>query len=95
MKKLNWRELKIEAHNIIYAEASEPDYEMGRKILLTYTYDKYIVLEGWHCSCYDFNETEWEAIEYDAKEIVVLANASYNKDNSFWKQVLIHVRAYG
>lgn len=88
MRKIeDWKTLKINPHNIVVASTSAPDYEMSRKILLSYDYKSYILLEGWHCSCYDFNETEWEAIEYTNDEITKLANAPYNEDSMFWKQV--------
>jgi hypothetical protein len=87
MKKIDWKTLEIEAHHIVVAVTSEPDYEMQRQMLLQFSYGTYVVLEGWHCSCYDFDETEWEAIEYEEEELSKLANAEYYKDNIFWQQV--------
>ncbi|MCM3701867.1 hypothetical protein [Paenibacillus macerans] len=87
MEKVDWKSLEIKPHNIIVACTSEPDYEMQRQILLEIKYDKYVVLEGWHCSCYDFDETEWEAIEYTSQELKELAAAKYNKEKEFWKKV--------
>ncbi|EGT5649372.1 hypothetical protein [Clostridium botulinum] len=90
MKKVDWRNLDIKPHNIVIAHTTEPDYEMGRQILLEFEDDeddKVVILEGWHCSCYDFDDTEWEAIEYTREEIIKLANADYNADSQFWKQV--------
>jgi hypothetical protein len=83
--------LELQPYNIMVAETSEPDYEMSRKILLErldgLQYGEYVLLEGWHCSCYDFDETEWEAIVYTKEELIKLADADYNKENSFWKLV--------
>jgi hypothetical protein len=91
MKKIDYKTLEIKPHHIIIAITSEPDYEMERKILLQFNYGTFIILEGYHCSCYDFDDTEWEAIEYTEEELSKLANAEYNKDNIFWQQVKIHV----
>jgi hypothetical protein len=91
MEKIDWKTLDIKPHNIVVAVTSEPDYEMQRQILLNYGYYKYIVLDGWHCSCYDFDETEWEAIEYTEEELSKLANADYNKGNEFWEKVKLHI----
>lgn len=76
MKEYVWENKKpILAHNIIYAVTSEQDYEMSRLIILEENY-KYIVLEGSHCSCYDFDETTWDATEFeDLKEMKKYLNA--------------------
>ncbi|MBP1905679.1 hypothetical protein J2Z32_002327 [Paenibacillus turicensis] len=91
MKKIDWKSLDIKPHNIVVAHTSEPDYEMQREMLLQYGYDTFIVLEGWHCSCYDFDETEWEAIEYTRDELKKLASAHFYKDTAFWKEVTKHI----
>lgn len=93
MKKVNWKELNIKPCNILFSFTSEPDCEMDRQILLEFDYEEddynenYVVLEGWHCSCYDFDEVEWEAIEYTKEELIRLSNADYNKHDAFWKIV--------
>lgn len=93
MKKVNWRELNIKPCNILFSFTSEPDYEMDRQILLEFDYadddynENYVVLDGWHCICYDFDGTEWEAIEYTKEELIKLSNTDYNKHNTFWKMV--------
>lgn len=76
MKEYVWENKKpIQAHNIIYAVTTEEDYEMSRLIILEENY-KYIVLEGSHCSCYDFDETTWDATEFeDLKEMKKYLNA--------------------
>lgn len=91
MKKIDWKELDIKPHHISVAITSYPGYEMSRRILLETAYGEHIILEGWHCSCYDFDETEWEAIQYDSEELKKLANAPYNQEDEFWKQVLIQL----
>lgn len=88
---INWKDIQIEPHHIVVAQTSEPDYEMSRYILLRIDYGRYVVLEGHHCSCYDFDDTEWHAIEYNRDELSKLATADYNSDSEFWKQVRIHI----
>lgn len=71
MKQYQWENKEsIMAHNILYACTSEKDYDMRRLVILENVpqYGYYTVLEGGHCSCYDFDETEWEATEFDSKE---------------------------
>lgn len=96
MKKANWKELNIKPHNILFSFTSKPDYEMSRQMLLEIDYysDNYIVLEGWHCSCFDFDETEWEAIEYTRDELIKLSNADYNEHNTFWRMVEEYFKNY-
>ncbi|MGF9975927.1 hypothetical protein [Viridibacillus arvi] len=91
MKKIDWKTIEIKPHHIFIAHTSEPDYEMSRQILLEIQYDKYVILEGSHCSCYDFDDTEREAIEYSGEELRKIANAEYNKNDKFWEQVKAHV----
>lgn len=51
-------------------------------------YDEYLLLEGGHCSCYDFDETDWHGTIYTKGELIKLAEADYNENDVFWKQVL-------
>lgn len=85
----------IRPHQILVAITSEPDYEMDRNILLTdvdeLKNDEYLLLEGWHCSCYDFDETDWSGTIYTSDELRKLANADYNKNNIFWREVLAQI----
>ena len=48
---------------------------------------EYLLLEGYHCSCYDFDETDWHGTVYTGDELLKLANAKYNSNSLFWKQV--------
>ena len=68
MKKIDYKEIKISPADILFASTSDPDYEMSRVILLEQA-GKYIILEGGHCSCYGFDDTEWSAIEYEIDEL--------------------------
>ena len=57
-------------------------------------WNEYVIVEGYHCSCYDFDETEWEAIKYDREELVKIAKDRIEKDvwdekeKTFYKLVL-------
>lgn len=72
----------VQLHNILYATTSSPDYEMDRSILLEnledVSYGEYVVVEGYHCSCYGFDDTEWEATKYTKEELIKLAEAHQN-----------------
>ena len=82
----------IKPHQILVATTSEPDYEMSRYILLEdvqgLDWGEYLLLEGYHCSCYDFDDTDWSGIVYTSDELRKLASADYNKDDVFWQEVL-------
>jgi hypothetical protein len=90
--EVNLNNLEVKLHNIVLTHTSNLDYEMERIMLLEgivglKEYDEYLLLEGFHCSCYDFDDSKWEAMVYDKKELLSLANAEYNKNNQFWKMV--------
>lgn len=93
-KYKNIKELKnkgIELHNVIVTYTSPNDYEMDRKFLLKevddLSYDEFLYVEGWHCSCFDFEDTEWEGIVYTREELSKLANVYYNEDDLFWQSI--------
>lgn len=71
----------IEPWRIICAAQSEPDYSEERYMLvyagdgINDYYDKgYILLEGWHCSCYDWPEVDWDATYYEEDELLKIAD---------------------
>lgn len=88
MKVVDFKILTVDASTVVFASTSEPDYEMERIILLEDDggYD-FIVVEGGHCSCFGFDETEWFATGYSREELRTLANADYYKSNTFWQMV--------
>ena len=69
--KIDKNDLKI--HNFVITYTSPIDYDMQRYILLEdikgLEYDEYIIAEGGHCSCYGFDDTEWEYIKYSKEEL--------------------------
>jgi|GEM_PF-989829 len=77
----------------------EPDYSEERYMLI-YAGDRsddyygkgYILLEGWHCSCYDWPEVDWDATHYEEDELLKIAdmrkrNPSDNAERRFFMLV--------
>ena len=77
MEKYDLKLSNIKFHNIVLAITSKPTYDMYRYLLIEdledLRYDEYVVVEGFHCSCYGFDDTEWEAIKYTKNELLTLA----------------------
>lgn len=90
-----FKKIGIKPHQIILSNTTIEDYEAHRELLLDdiddINFDEYLLLEGGHCSCYDFDETEWCGTVYTREELLTLANAKYNTNNIFWKQVKIYL----
>ena len=94
---------EIKLHNIVISLTSHIDYEMTRWILLEdledLEYKEYVVVEGYHCSCYDFNDTKWEAIKYTKDELLRLAkeklkrNFWYGEEKQFYDSILDYFNA--
>ena len=96
MEKYELKKEDIKIHNIVYAITSTPDYEMSRFLLLedmpNCKYDEYVMVEGYHCSCYDFDDTKWEAIKYTKEELKKLAQAKiknywYSEEKYVWNYI--------
>lgn len=94
MRKYELKDKDIKLHNILFATTSTEDYEMSRLILLERMpdtdYDEYVLIEGWHCSCYGFDDTEWEAIIFNREELDKLTKTKpYSNERKqlyeFWK----------
>ena len=87
MEKYILNKEKINLHNIIFAITTNIDYEMTRYYLLgdleDLKYDEFVVLEGHHCSCYDFDDTEWEALKFSRIELLSLAQLKQKSNNSW------------
>jgi hypothetical protein len=62
---------QVPQHKIVFAVTSEPDYSMDRVLLVEdYPhYGSYALVSGGHCSCYDFDETEWDAMILNDEEL--------------------------
>ncbi len=77
MRECNKEETKtivatVDAVSVLFAATSERDYEMSRVILVDVG-NEFTVLFGGHCSCYGFDEVEWDATEYTEGELETLA----------------------
>lgn len=73
MEIVNYKSLhEVPLHEILFAITSEIDYEMDRLVLLEHRENhetKFILIEGWHCSCYDFDDTQWEGLVMTEEEL--------------------------
>lgn len=90
MQEVSMKDVEFNLHNVIVAYTTPPEYEMNRYFLLQNGWRKYIVIDGYHCSCYDFDDTDWTAIEYTEEELETLSKADYNLRGDariFWEQV--------
>lgn len=87
----------VKTWRVICAAQSEPDYSEDRQVLL-YAGDypcerKYMLLDGGHCSCFDWDEVEWSATVYDHDEIEALARSKEERgyyeesERMFWQMV--------
>ena len=101
MEKYNFKKEQLKFHNIVIAITSEPSYEMSRYVLLEdledIKYGEYVIVEGFHCSCYEFDDTQWEAIKYSHEELIKIAkdkveNGSEYAEKLFYKIVLEYLR---
>ena len=95
MKNYDLNNVKIGFHNVLFAYTSPIDYEMNRAFLLEDMpctgWEEYVLVEGYHCSCYGFDDTRWEATVYDKNEMDKLMEAEqYDKPRQelqkFWKR---------
>lgn len=92
MEILKLKKDDIKLHNVVIAITTKPDYEMTRWMLLEplcndelnkKTNDRYIICEGYHCSCYNFDDTKWEYCSYTKEELNKLVEAKLKKQN-YW-----------
>ena len=79
--KIEW----IPQHSIAVAVTTEADYEMQRWILAENQpeYDQHTLVHGGHCSCFGFDDTEWEATIYEDDEFKALMQAWWRRDEYF------------
>lgn len=92
MRNYNIRENKPQLHNILFAVTSERDYQMNRLLLLermpdTDEFNEYVLVEGYHCSCYGFDDCRWEATVYTREELSKLLQANF-EDYEYTRQKL-------
>ena len=65
---------QIPMWQIVFATTSEPDYEMNRTLLVEEypKYNDYTIVSGGHCSCYDFDDSTFDATIYSRDELIKL-----------------------
>lgn len=93
MEKVNIKDYPITYANVVFAKTISDCYNEDRLIVID-DYPNFILAEGGHCSCYDFDEVQWEAIKYSREELEKLASAPYNKESTFWNGILKYIRGY-
>ena len=95
MRNYDLKDKSIQLHNVLFATTSPSDYEMSRLILLEdmpdLNWNEYVLLEGYHCSCYGFDETRWDATVFTEEELNKLMEAEQYGDlrkelEEFWKK---------
>jgi hypothetical protein len=72
MKKIdNFKIDQIPVWKICVTTTSTPDYSMDRTYFVEDwpDYGDYTLVTGGHCSCFNFDETDWDAITYTKDEI--------------------------
>jgi hypothetical protein len=76
---------QIPIHKIVFIATSDQAYEMDRTIFVenypSYS-DDYTIVSGGHCSCYGFDDTEWEAVIYSEDELKKVATGWLAGDGS-------------
>ncbi len=85
MKKynINIKNIEIKPHNILFAWTSMRDLcDMDRIMLLEgmpeTEKEEFVLAEGGHCSCYDFDETNWDCVVLNEAELKkILENANW------------------
>ncbi len=65
----------VPLHKIVIVATSDRSYEMDRIMLAENhpDYGDYTIVHGSHCSCYGFDDTQWDAQTYTAAELKLLA----------------------
>ena len=78
MEKYDLKKGNVKFHNIVIAVTTKPDYEMNRYLLLEdlkdLEYGEFVIVEGGHCSCYDFDDVR-------NKNIFALGSFETKRDN--------------
>lgn len=85
MEKYNLKnKTDIKMHNVLFATTSVKDYSMERLLLLedmpNTNRNEFVLVEGYHCSCYDFDETNWECTKLTEDELNKLLEKTENLD---------------
>lgn len=70
--------------SVAFAFTEEYDYSATRTLFLVAypNNNEYTLVEGGHCSCYGFDEVEWEAIVYTEEELLKVLRGWMNDPDS-------------
>ena len=106
MKNLHYRDSKkIDVWRVICASESTPFYD-GSKLILIDANERYssgesfILLDGYHCSCYGFEDTAFDCTAYSKAELRELVKAKLNDsclddyERLFWASVKLVVKEW-
>ena len=85
MRNYEINKKEIELANVIYCITSPIDYEMTRLLILENIGDmedgEYMLIESYHCSCYGFEASNYEATIYTEEELLkVLKTNDFGDD---------------
>jgi len=93
---------EIPLSDIILSYTNDEAYDVERGFLIgTWSYNdvkaSYVIIEGEHCSCYGFDDVEWNMTAYEPSELVKVSKGRieegyYNPE--FWKMVLKYLEEY-
>jgi len=92
MKRIkNFEINEIPIWKIVAVATSDPDYEMDRTIFVEHypDYGDYCIIKGFHCSCYSFDDTDWEATQYTRQQLIKLAKSWLGHEYGFDSEKLI------
>ena len=70
----NFKIDSVPVWKILFAATSMPDYEMDRIYIVEYNVTEYLLIVGYHCSCYEFDDTNWDATAYTKDELLKVLN---------------------
>lgn len=77
MEKYELKKENIKFHNIALSLTNSECFEAERFLLLEdlndIKYNEFVVVEGYHCSCYGFDDCKWEAVLYSVSELIEIA----------------------
>lgn len=90
MKNIPKVDLKdIPLTDIVAVVTDEPDYEMSRIMYVDDwpEYGDHTIVEGGHCSCYGFDDTEWTGVSYTSAELKDVAAGWLTKGDKLEREI--------
>ena len=86
----------IPVEKIVFVLTSDIDYSMERIIFVEHweDYGNYLILQGSHCSCYDFDEADWDATIVDEEELKKLLEGWDRQETGLEPQMAKLLRDY-